>query len=73
MEKKVIKMKESELAQIIETVVEKVLVEKKQEWIAEQEAKNKAVLEEQKAKNEAILEEKVKAIVGKVIKGQKSK
>lgn len=62
MEKKVIKMKESELAQIIETVVEKVLVERKQEWIAEQ-----------KAKNEAILEEKVKAIVGKVIKEQKAK
>lgn len=62
MEKKVIKMKESELAQIIETVVEKVLVERKQEWIAEQ-----------KAKNEAILEEKVKAIVGKVIKEQKTK
>jgi hypothetical protein len=62
MEKKVIKMKESELAQIIETVVEKVLVERKQEWIAEQ-----------KAKNEAILEEKVKAIVGKVVKEQKTK
>lgn len=59
---KTLKIKESDLANLIEGVVLETVAAHKKEWIAEQEAKNNA-----------IIESKVKEIAAKVIKESKAK
>lgn len=59
---KTLKIKESDLANLIESVVLETVEAHKQEWIAEQ-----------KAKNDAIVETKVKEIAAKVLKESKAK
>lgn len=57
---KTVRIKESELVDLIESIVEKTVKNSKKEWIAEQEKKQ--------AK---LLESKVREIASKVIKGTK--
>ncbi len=57
---KTVKIKESDLATLIESVVLETVETHKKEWIAEQEAKNNA-----------LVEAKVKEIAAKVLKESK--
>lgn len=47
---KVVKIKENELVDLIENIVNNTIAEKKKEWISEQKAKSTKVLEETIAK-----------------------
>lgn len=53
-QKKVIKIKEAELATMIDNIVEEVIAYRKKEWIAEQ-TKSTSVLESRLAKLEATI------------------
>ena len=51
-EVKKIQLSEAKLVDLIENTVSKVVAKQKQQWIAEQEAKNKSILESKVAKLE---------------------
>ena len=51
--KKTVKITESELVDLIDNIVSEAVVEKKKEWIAEQETKQATVLESKIAELEA--------------------
>tara|TARA_R100000908_G_scaffold25664_2_gene11775 strand:+ start:4242 stop:4433 length:192 start_codon:yes stop_codon:yes gene_type:complete len=58
MSNKTVKITENELVELIDNIVSEAVVEKKKEWLAEQEASKDTILENKIAK----LEAKVKAI-----------
>jgi hypothetical protein len=62
MSKKIVRISENELVDLIENIVNEAVSEKKTQWIAENE-KSKATLLENKVA-------KLEAVIGKLIKGK---
>jgi hypothetical protein len=62
MSKKIVRISESELVDLIENIVNEAVTEKKTQWIAENE-KSKATLLENKVA-------KLEAVIGKLTKGK---
>ena len=62
MSKKIVRISESELVDLIENIVKEAVTEKKSQWIAENE-KSKATLLESKVA-------KLEAVIGKLTKGK---
>jgi hypothetical protein len=62
MSKKIVRISESELVDLIENIVNEAVSEKKNQWIAENEASKATLLENKVAKLEAV--------IGKLTKGK---
>jgi hypothetical protein len=62
MSKKIVRISENELVELIENIVNEAVTEKKSQWIAENE-KSKATLLESKVA-------KLEAVIGKLTKGK---
>lgn len=62
MSKKIVRISENELVELIENIVNEAVIEKKSQWIAENE-KSKATLLESKVAN-------LEAVIGKLTKGK---
>lgn len=62
MSKKIVRISENELVDLIENIVNEAVAEKKNQWIAESEASKATLLENKVAKLEAV--------IGKLTKGK---
>jgi|LakMenEpi03Aug12_release.lakeMendotaPanAssembly.Ray.scaffolds.fasta_scaffold710267_2 hypothetical protein len=62
MSKKIVRISENELVDLIENIVNEAVSEKQNQWIAESEAKKATLLESKVAKLEAV--------IGKLTKGK---
>ena len=56
MSKKIVRISENELVNLIENIVNEAVAEKKNQWIAENEAKKETLLESKVAKLEAAID-----------------